>query len=1057
MGQAGSTVLTGEGFEFLRVGASLENERIRFRPLTGDYKVEHVVGSGWTGEVKLGICKSTNQKIAIKSFVLKDISEANARLLKNEVKLHLAVDHPSIAKVMAVYVDTNGIHLVTEFCPGRNLKQALEAGGGKRIALGEDTVRLLCRQMFDAVRYLHERKVVHRDLKLENFLCIMRSDLEENGGQHDPYSPVFVRPDFDEVQVKMIDFGFAHLMAEGEKGGLHGCMGTAPYIPPEMLFSEGSHSFSADMWSLGVIVYHLLSGRFPFYGQRKEDLFRRIARDSPQFAESRWSRVSPEGRAFVRSLLYKDPSRRLTAEEAVRHPWLSWTPPPMVNPSSREASLQAEAGGMFMSDPCVAPVTESDPSALPASSSKSFVDKEFSPKRVLSRISRFKELNSFERAVCLLAAQALYFARNDTEAGRSALESFTAVRGGFSGPATLTFPEFRDAVFRLQRSTPRPRVQTVQQSKSFRKGGMKTGPHPSNKGALRTASIDSTAPSDNALLHPAPPEASDRLTEERGAGSRFWRTLSSGVKWQKARSCSSVTLAPQEVREMFAALARHPSESALLFRASSGEGESPVKAGGVKGGEGGGETRARTPEEAVDLAERKTTGEEEPNVGTEKGGGQKLQHQQKDEEEGAGVFAGEGQIAQTLATIRETSAEQKEKEGTGEPADIFTPEAERRHSCMGLRLSGGFPFVEELPSLREPSPVCHTDVLEGGGVPGSVGKASRSRHPVSTNTAGAAMGSVTARSGPAESLDSSLIGRAYVNAVCSEEEGGEVFFSDLVAALCVLPELERGGAAAVEVLRVAFTVLAGCAPGVKRKASNLGMKRERDGSCCVSVPMGGGARALMKVEGESEGLDKSDETGSLLVDRQRSDGGKRVEASFSLSDVERVLGLTFRGEIIADSFEEIFPSSPLGGPSPSGSSVGCECEKEVTFDEFVKGLARRRRVPRSQSSVSFLIRKGSSSLNPGCCAFFRRPKNAQSKAEGRDGKGRGRLDEDGGREKESRMAEEKQRAWARRVSTVRLTRAFSVSLLPEMEEQMEKLRAGLQRAAGTGVETEGKK
>mmetsp|Transcript_38038 Transcript_38038/g.118151 ORF Transcript_38038/g.118151 Transcript_38038/m.118151 type:complete len:467 (+) Transcript_38038:3-1403(+) len=153
-------------------------------------------------------------------------------------------------------------------------------------------------QMLSAVGYLHAHAVVHRDLKLENFL----------------YSGK------DKAALKLIDFGFAKVW-DGDAKMLAAC-GTPDYVGPEVLGREG-YTSKCDLWSLGVIVFMLLSGRAPLHAERREQLQRKIKRGEVDWSQL-WQRcvVSAEAADFLQSLLVRDPEKRMDAQTAMFHPWL---------------------------------------------------------------------------------------------------------------------------------------------------------------------------------------------------------------------------------------------------------------------------------------------------------------------------------------------------------------------------------------------------------------------------------------------------------------------------------------------------------------------------------------------------------------------------------------------------------------------------------------------------------------------------------------------------------------------------------------------------------------
>merc|ERR1719359_888992 len=150
-------------------------------------------------------------------------------------------------------------------------------------------------QMLLAVQYLHSHGVVHRDIKLENF--------------------VFDEKDGD--LLKMIDFGFSKFRERGSK--MKTACGTLSYVAPEVL--KDTYTSQCDLWSLGVIVFILLSGSMPFFGD-EEVVKAKITAADYKMKKDRWNSISKAGHEFALGLMEKDPNVRLTTSQALAHPWI---------------------------------------------------------------------------------------------------------------------------------------------------------------------------------------------------------------------------------------------------------------------------------------------------------------------------------------------------------------------------------------------------------------------------------------------------------------------------------------------------------------------------------------------------------------------------------------------------------------------------------------------------------------------------------------------------------------------------------------------------------------
>mmetsp|Transcript_90804 Transcript_90804/g.256450 ORF Transcript_90804/g.256450 Transcript_90804/m.256450 type:complete len:553 (+) Transcript_90804:58-1716(+) len=261
------------------------------RPLSADYKVESkVVGSGMSGPVQLATGIADGRKYAVKSFKKKGLSTRKRKELKSEVEIYLQLDHPHVARLEMVFETDDEIHIVMEFMAGGELYDRLS----EQKKYSEQLAASTTYQMLLAVGYLHANSCAHRDLKLENFLYESK----------------------DTDHLKLIDFGFAKFWDRSTK--MEQACGSVHYVAPEVL----AHAYTekADMWSLGIIVYMLLTGSPPFHGS-DDEVLRKIRSGKPQYS-SRFQRLSENAKGFVKSLLVLDPDERLSAVQALDHPFV---------------------------------------------------------------------------------------------------------------------------------------------------------------------------------------------------------------------------------------------------------------------------------------------------------------------------------------------------------------------------------------------------------------------------------------------------------------------------------------------------------------------------------------------------------------------------------------------------------------------------------------------------------------------------------------------------------------------------------------------------------------
>ncbi|CAJ1966436.1 unnamed protein product [Cylindrotheca closterium] len=260
-----------------------------------------VLGSGISGMVRLVTHKKTGHKYAVKclDLGLVDTEEGLAQL-REEIFIMCQLDHPNIVRLEEVYESHTEIYLVQELCVGGELFDRLDEQPDYHYTEAE--CARLVKQMLCAVRYLHSKGIIHRDLKLENFL--FSSNAKDS-------------------ELKMIDFGLSKHFRYGEMQ--HEAVGTPYTVAPEVI--RGSYDERCDIWAIGVISFLLLSGEPPFGGcggpEPLMTVRSNILRGNFDFQPADvWGLVSQKARQFISALLVIDPKARPTAREAQKHAWL---------------------------------------------------------------------------------------------------------------------------------------------------------------------------------------------------------------------------------------------------------------------------------------------------------------------------------------------------------------------------------------------------------------------------------------------------------------------------------------------------------------------------------------------------------------------------------------------------------------------------------------------------------------------------------------------------------------------------------------------------------------
>nr|XP_014989155.2 serine/threonine-protein kinase 17A isoform X2 [Macaca mulatta] len=232
--------------------------------------------------------------------------------------LELAQDNPWVINLHEVYETASEMILVLEYAAGGEIFDQCVAD--REEAFKEKDVQRLMRQILEGVHFLHTHDVVHLDLKPQNILLTSESPLGD---------------------IKIVDFGLSRILKNSEE--LREIMGTPEYVAPEIL-SYDPISMATDMWSIGVLTYVMLTGISPFLGNDKQETFLNISQMNLSYSEEEFDVLSESAHDFIRTLLVKKPEDRATAEECLKHPWL--TQSSIQEPSFRMEKALEEANAL---------------------------------------------------------------------------------------------------------------------------------------------------------------------------------------------------------------------------------------------------------------------------------------------------------------------------------------------------------------------------------------------------------------------------------------------------------------------------------------------------------------------------------------------------------------------------------------------------------------------------------------------------------------------------------------------------------------------------------------
>ena len=281
-----------------------------------EYELEKFLGKGAFGEVYLTSRAGDPKKYATKKMDRGTIDKSEARkYLANEIMILKSLNHPNIVKFQDLKKTKNHYFLVMEFCNGGELSKALQKYKEKNgTAFPEELVQHFMRQIIDAFKYIHERKIIHRDVKLDNILLHYENEADKENFN------------LMKAQVKIIDFGFSCRI---NKSGLqYTVLGSPINMDPLILQKLNSstnktrqlgYNEMADIWSIGTVCYEMLIGKSAFDAEDMDDLVSKVENGSYSVPTT----ISSEIASFMNGMLQYEAADRLTAEQLSRHAFLT--------------------------------------------------------------------------------------------------------------------------------------------------------------------------------------------------------------------------------------------------------------------------------------------------------------------------------------------------------------------------------------------------------------------------------------------------------------------------------------------------------------------------------------------------------------------------------------------------------------------------------------------------------------------------------------------------------------------------------------------------------------
>ncbi|XP_061083298.1 calcium/calmodulin-dependent protein kinase (CaM kinase) II gamma 1 isoform X1 [Conger conger] len=262
---------------------------------TDEYQLYEELGKGAFSVVRRCVKKSTGQEYAAKIINTKKLSARDHQKLEREARICRLLKHPNIVRLHDSISEEGFHYLVFDLVTGGELFEDIVA----REYYSEADASQCISQILESVNHIHQHDIVHRDLKPENLLLASK---------------------MKGAAVKLADFGLA-IEVQGDQQAWFGFAGTPGYLSPEVLRKD-PYGKPVDIWACGVILYILLVGYPPFWDEDQHKLYQQIKAGAYDFPSPEWDTVTPEAKNLINQMLTINPAKRITAEQALKHPWV---------------------------------------------------------------------------------------------------------------------------------------------------------------------------------------------------------------------------------------------------------------------------------------------------------------------------------------------------------------------------------------------------------------------------------------------------------------------------------------------------------------------------------------------------------------------------------------------------------------------------------------------------------------------------------------------------------------------------------------------------------------
>uniref|UniRef100_A0A8B9VZ36 calcium/calmodulin-dependent protein kinase n=1 Tax=Anas zonorhyncha TaxID=75864 RepID=A0A8B9VZ36_9AVES len=262
---------------------------------TDEYQLYEELGKGAFSVVRRCVKKNSSQEYAAKIINTKKLSARDHQKLEREARICRLLKHPNIVRLHDSISEEGFHYLVFDLVTGGELFEDIVA----REYYSEADASHCIHQILESVNHIHQHDIVHRDLKPENLLLASKCK---------------------GAAVKLADFGLA-IEVQGEQQAWFGFAGTPGYLSPEVLRKD-PYGKPVDIWACGVILYILLVGYPPFWDEDQHKLYQQIKAGAYDFPSPEWDTVTPEAKNLINQMLTINPAKRITADQALKHPWV---------------------------------------------------------------------------------------------------------------------------------------------------------------------------------------------------------------------------------------------------------------------------------------------------------------------------------------------------------------------------------------------------------------------------------------------------------------------------------------------------------------------------------------------------------------------------------------------------------------------------------------------------------------------------------------------------------------------------------------------------------------